>query len=120
MSLFLSMAVKGNHPARALDLVAHEGQQRRDEQGTSRSGVEQQACRQEIHDALSPARALDYQQPLTTQEQLNRFPLIGMEICSSRSYRAAEQGQRVWSKKARVQAPGVVIVGDKKRACGHD
>jgi hypothetical protein len=64
----------------AVDLVAHQGQERRDEQGASRSRVPEQACGQEIDAAFSPAGALDDQQALAMHEALNRFPLVGMEV----------------------------------------
>ena len=58
------------------DLVAHEREQRADEQGRPGACVAQNPGRQEINHALAPPCALDHQQPPTlVGRQVNSLPL---------------------------------------------
>ena len=62
------------------ELVAHEREQRADEQRRSRAGLAKNFCREEIDDALAPAGALDDEEPLPPiGDVVNRLPLAVAE-----------------------------------------
>ena len=64
-------------PGRRLDLVAHEGQQRRDDDGRPHAAGPQQRCGDEVDRRLSPAGALHDQRPAALgDERLDGGPLI--------------------------------------------
>jgi hypothetical protein len=68
------------------DLVAHQSKQGRNQKRTTRALVPQQLGRDEVHDTLTPAGALYYQQSLTPADQcLNGLPLTRMELGVGRS-----------------------------------
>ena len=52
-----------SQPARRGDLVAHQGQQRADDQGRARAGLPQERGGDEVHRGLSPPCALHAQHP---------------------------------------------------------
>ena len=51
------------------DLVAHEGQQRRDQKRATGAPVPQEPGCDEVHEALAPTRALHHQQPFPVFDQ---------------------------------------------------
>ena len=64
-----------------LDLVAHQAEQGRDEQGRARAAVAQHAGRDEVDRALAPARALHDEDPaLFGHQRLDRLELVGPEL----------------------------------------
>ena len=69
------------HPLSRLDLVAHERQQRRDQQSRPAAPVPQHAGRNEVHGALAPPGALHQQHPLAPPHQpLDRLELVRPEV----------------------------------------
>ena len=69
------------HALGGLDLVAHEGEQGRDEQGGPGAPVAQHAGGDEVDGALAPARALHEQHPLASPDQAaDDVELVGPEV----------------------------------------
>ena len=67
-------------PSGCLDLVAHQRQQRGDNDGRSGTTPPQQGGRHEIHGRLSPARPLDDQSPPSLcDEGFDGAPLVGAQ-----------------------------------------
>ncbi|GAA2625601.1 hypothetical protein GCM10009863_45350 [Streptomyces axinellae] len=69
-------------PSGGLDLVAHQRQQRGDNDSRSGTALAQQGGRHEIHGRLPPARPLDDKSPpLLRDEGFDGSPLIGAQPC---------------------------------------
>jgi hypothetical protein len=106
----------GPHPGplRHLQLVAHEGEQRRDEEGGAGAGVAQQPGGDEVHGALAPPRALDDEGPAP----IGDHSPDGLEL-------AGAEGGVVPAGKAGEERAGLVVddLGDgrgghRRRAYG--
>jgi hypothetical protein len=67
-------------PLRRFDLVAHEGQQRRHDQGRTGASAAQQRRGDEVHGRLPPAGALDDERPaMVLDQRADRRPLVVAE-----------------------------------------
>ena len=78
-----------------IDLVAHQRQQRRDDQGRSASPVPQQARRDEVDEALAPAGSLDDEQAFApVREGVDRLELSVAEHRRLVVERRPQKGQR--------------------------
>ena len=77
------------------DLVVHQGKQRRNDQGGSAPSVAQQARRDEIDEALAPARPLHDKQPLAPVGQgLDSLELALAKYRRPVVQRRSEKGER--------------------------
>src|SRR5699024_86849 len=79
-------------PGRGLDLVAHEGEQGRDDHGGTRAGLPEKAGGDEVDGRLAPAGALHHQGPPAIGDQrLDRRPLV----LAQRGLRTREGGEQL-------------------------